>query len=357
MNTFSHKDELFTASGCLSPKALEKYSGQQLSAEERKLVQKHLATCPLCKDAVEGAAQIPDIALHSSHINDRLRSRFRYIPVRRKRKGPALSNFFIPAAASVVVLVSIIAWFHYLYPEKQELAVLNEDIPEQFEGKETEAVSTWAAPVIEKEEAATVGGVFSRDQDNTEVTSRVETEADVEEDVVTDPPVEIARLDDLTEEETDMEKALPEESEVADKTIEVYALEEKAGAGESGVPVMHAKRNASESRQKESADMAFTEVEQQPKYPGGADSLQSFLDKNLLYPDGTDFKKDIVVLASFVVSKKGKIKDITIARSGGKAFDDEVIRIIKLMPEWIPATLQGKAIAVKYNLPIRFNSE
>ncbi|RLD31202.1 MAG: hypothetical protein DRI83_12800 [Bacteroidetes bacterium] len=55
-----------------------------------------------------------------------------------------------------------------------------------------------------------------------------------------------------------------------------------------------------------------------------------------------------------MVSKKGRIKDIRIMRSGGEEFDREVIRALKLMPEWIPGRQRGKAVPVLYTLPIRF---
>jgi protein TonB len=77
----------------------------------------------------------------------------------------------------------------------------------------------------------------------------------------------------------------------------------------------------------------------------------------LQYPIDVDQKKDTTVTASFIISEKGEIRDINIVRSAGKAFDEEVIRVIRLMPEWIPAKQGGKPIAVTYSLLVRFESD
>ena len=94
-----------------------------------------------------------------------------------------------------------------------------------------------------------------------------------------------------------------------------------------------------------------------PEFPGGIDSLQHFLQQNLIYPENIEHKTDTTVIAQFIINKRGKIKNIVIVRSAGQAFDDEVIRVIKLMPDWTSGMQGGKPVSVKYNLPIGFKSE
>lgn len=348
MNTFSHKNALFNTSGCLSPEAMDKYANKKLTSEELVLLNKHIAGCPFCKDALEGAQHLSDFAVQSQKINERLRSRFRYIPARGKPRGTVLSGFLIPVAASVIVLVGIFAWFQYYYPEKQELAVVLDTIPVQAEEAEFRKKAETEILSEVPEESTAIGGVFADEEDIPDAPPPPETET----------PVTIVVVeDDVAAEEAKVEETYVEETEVMEGEKEIVEMEEKAGAGYRDMDNTAPKKSLAASRQKESQDVAFNVVEQMPEFPGGMDSLQSFLFRNLSYPTSVEQKIDTTVIASFIVSKKGKIKDINIVRSAGKAFDDEVIRVIRLMPSWIPAEQRGKPISVKFNLPIRFEAD
>lgn len=99
----------------------------------------------------------------------------------------------------------------------------------------------------------------------------------------------------------------------------------------------------------------FSLVEKMPTFPGGDNELYKFLGNNLKYPkkerqNGTTGK----VFVTFVINADGSISDIKILRSLTALFDEEVIRVIKLMPKWTPGTNQGKPVNVQYNLPVTF---
>ena len=55
-----------------------------------------------------------------------------------------------------------------------------------------------------------------------------------------------------------------------------------------------------------------------------------------------------------ITMKKGKIVSPKVARSVDPDLDKEAIRLIKSMPDWIPGTQGGKAVDVKYTLPVSF---
>jgi len=353
MNTFSHNNGLFMPSGCLSPEAVEGYAGKILSEEEMELVDKHLSSCAFCRDAVEGASQIPHFSAHSSIINERLRSRFNYMPGRR-RKSPSISNFLLPAAASVILLAGIIAWFHYFYPERQELAVMTDTIPTQIDDLEMQQKSEAGTSETEKGEAARIGGVMNRDNDKAD---NPPDETKTEPAMQQEAPPEVAVVENDLMEDAAPEEVYEEETIAADENTEAAEMKEKAGGGQTGLDMTVARKSATATRQMEGNNKAFAITEKKPEYPGGPDSLQSFLIHNLQYPIDVDQKKDTTVTARFIVSEKGEIRDINIVRSAGKAFDDEVIRVIRLMPEWIPAKQGGKPIAVTYSLPVRFESD
>ncbi|MCP4550924.1 MAG: M56 family metallopeptidase [Bacteroidetes bacterium] len=102
-------------------------------------------------------------------------------------------------------------------------------------------------------------------------------------------------------------------------------------------------------------DKIFVVVENQPEYPGGEDARIAFLGSNIKYPAAAR-KAGIqgVVYVTYVVEKDGSIKDARIVRGIGGGCDEEAVRVINAMPNWIPGTQRGKAVRVQFNLPIRF---
>lgn len=95
-----------------------------------------------------------------------------------------------------------------------------------------------------------------------------------------------------------------------------------------------------------------------PEYPGGQTALFEYLAKNIKFPKSEE-QKDVKarVIATFTVAKDGSITDAKIEKSQGEAFDKEALRVINGMPKWIPGTKEGKAVDVKYTLPITFSTE
>lgn len=62
------------------------------------------------------------------------------------------------------------------------------------------------------------------------------------------------------------------------------------------------------------------------------------------------------VYVNLVVEKDGSITNIKILRGVIQAYDDEVIRVVKLFPKWIPGKLKGKPVRVSFNMPITFTT-
>ena len=60
------------------------------------------------------------------------------------------------------------------------------------------------------------------------------------------------------------------------------------------------------------------------------------------------------VICQFVVNKDGSIVDINVVRSVDPSLDKEAIRVIKSMPKWKPGMQRGKAVRVKFTLPVVF---
>ena len=102
----------------------------------------------------------------------------------------------------------------------------------------------------------------------------------------------------------------------------------------------------------------FTVVEQQPEYPGGLEALRSFLGNNLKYPRAAASAGVAGrVYVSFVVNTDGSLTDLHVVKGIGFGCDEEAVRVMQKMPRWRPGKQSGRAVRVKYNLPISFTLE
>lgn len=93
-----------------------------------------------------------------------------------------------------------------------------------------------------------------------------------------------------------------------------------------------------------------------PQYPGGINALLAFLKKNIKAPADVNEEEVIAVKIKFIINYDGKIEGFSVAQSGGVLFDNEVIRVLKKMPAWIPGKSDGENVSVFYYLPVKFTS-
>ena len=111
-----------------------------------------------------------------------------------------------------------------------------------------------------------------------------------------------------------------------------------------------------EVKQKEVKDEPiFQVVEEMPEFPGGLAEAMKFLAKNINYPVAAQQAKiEGRVIVQFVVEKDGSVSDVKVMRGVNSELDAEAIRVVSMMPKWIPGKQRGKAVAVKYTMPIMF---
>lgn len=101
----------------------------------------------------------------------------------------------------------------------------------------------------------------------------------------------------------------------------------------------------------------FTIVEQMPSFPGGEKELYRFIGLTITYPVEAQVNNESgKIYVSFVVNTDGNLTDIRILRGISKSLNNEALRIVSLMPRWIPGTQGGTAVKVRFYLPIRFVS-
>ena len=147
---------------------------------------------------------------------------------------------------------------------------------------------------------------------------------------------------------------------VETKTVEYVASGVNAVVNLTDVPEIPVVKDTADVKKKETAgksseDGVFWVAEKMPEFPGGNGAVAEYVRENMKYPaiakeKGTQGR----VIVQFVVNKKGKIVSPKVARSVDPDLDKEAIRLIKSMPDWIPGTQGGKAVDVKYTLPVSF---
>jgi periplasmic protein TonB len=105
----------------------------------------------------------------------------------------------------------------------------------------------------------------------------------------------------------------------------------------------------------EEKDKIFLSVEQNPEFAGGMNALLKFLQKNLHYPTpAVNANVTGKVYMQFVVGQDGNISKVDVLKGIGFGCDEEAQRVVRLMPKWSPGRQSGRAVSVKFTLPISF---
>ena len=131
-----------------------------------------------------------------------------------------------------------------------------------------------------------------------------------------------------------------------------------AVAVENNLPVQQNNKPVKKKKapKKENKKKVYDIVEQMPSFPGGPKALYEYIGSNVKYPaEATATNKSGRVIVAFVVDKNGNIIEPTIIRSVCEPLDKEALRVIKEMPKWTPGKQNGKAVDVKYVIPVSFN--
>lgn len=105
----------------------------------------------------------------------------------------------------------------------------------------------------------------------------------------------------------------------------------------------------------EEEEQIFQVVENQPEFPGGMAELMKFLQKNMKYPSicqeqGIQGR----VIVQFVVNTDGSIVDAQVVKPVNPYLDKEALRVVSIMPKWSPGKQRGKAVRVRFTLPVTF---
>ena len=96
-------------------------------------------------------------------------------------------------------------------------------------------------------------------------------------------------------------------------------------------------------------------VQQQPEFKDGQAAMYKFLRQNIVYPAvARENGIEGTVYVGFIIGKDGSIRDVQVKRGIGGGCNEEAVRVIRLMPNWNPGKQNGKAVAVAFTMPVKF---
>ena len=124
---------------------------------------------------------------------------------------------------------------------------------------------------------------------------------------------------------------------------------------DAGCEVLKAKEVIATEPVRPNPKKVYDVVEQMPSFPGGMKAMMDYLARNIRYP--ANAKNDLIegrVILQFIVDKKGRLSDVKVVKSVEPSLDAEAVRVVKSMPRWNPGMQNGKAVKVRYTLPVTF---
>lgn len=104
---------------------------------------------------------------------------------------------------------------------------------------------------------------------------------------------------------------------------------------------------------KELENGVYEYVEEMPTFPDGMAALMSFINKNFKYPKEVE-EEGIQgrIICTMIINEDGSVSDVKVVKPVHPLFDAESIRVMESMPKWNPGRHKGKAVKVRYTLPI-----
>ncbi len=160
------------------------------------------------------------------------------------------------------------------------------------------------------------------------------------------------------------------ESSSDDKTIKKHETVHVVGFGESNAKAKKESLNINTNATLEGGVLKVSQ--EMPRFPGCEDidgtiaekeecakhKMLEYVYRNIKYPKEARTKGiDGMSVIRMVIEKNGTVTNITKLRDPGAGTGDEVARIVREMPTWIPGKENGKAVRVRYTLPVKFQLE
>lgn len=406
-DTTGKSSSIFTPSGCLGEDALMRVVNGTMSGKQLELANKHIQNCPFCADAAEGlrlwmaenkqqetlqSNTKPDTGngeysgkmvlnqekfhVRTTAIKQRIRQRLSAHSRMEDAEGKRLQYkpfVWMAAAASIVLLIGsfIVVWVQNRHDEQKLAALRARELQRIESASKTDTLSiTFPEGNIQLANASIPAGrktvyensLYTDDvmvlssEDLPSYTNQAEMPPEVAESeiVVTgisadSQDVEVAEANKTEEKIVVLALGVQREKKetVESKSLPDVSVDTKKSIIKSGKSKMEA--DAKDNN-------VSIIVEQMPMFPGGEKAMNEFIAENLRFPaSATESGISGKVFASFIVRTDGSITDIQILKGLSKDIDNEVVRVISMMPRWKAGEQNGKKLDVKYNIPINIS--
>lgn len=140
--------------------------------------------------------------------------------------------------------------------------------------------------------------------------------------------------------------------------ILVSTLRAQDGQGVASDTVKVKKQDTASVLESQDEPNIFVFVDEMPTFPGGEAAMQRYIANNIDYPDsavenGVQGK----VIVQFTIDEMGNLIGVHVINEVHPLLAAEAIRVIRRMPKWKPGRQKGKAVKVRFTVPIRFQLE
>ena len=157
------------------------------------------------------------------------------------------------------------------------------------------------------------------------------------------------------DEEVKPEEELKTQDELMNTKVAIGTFDVKGNDDANGEVLKAKEVIAQPEPPKAEENKIFEVVEQMPAFPGGDAELMKYLSSHINYPPMA-MENNIQgrVIVQFVVTKTGKVGEVRVVRGVDRDLDNEAVRVVKSLPDFIPGKMNGQAVNVWYTLPVTF---
>ena len=142
-----------------------------------------------------------------------------------------------------------------------------------------------------------------------------------------------------------------------DKALELFRKALANGVKEASKEItkINEKKGNPPALVDENGEPVYITSSEPPQFPGGNEAFLRYLNSSIVYPvSARERNIEGRVVVTFVIRKDGTINDLWVARSVDPDLDSEALRVISASPSWIPGTINGQPVNVRYSIPVNF---
>lgn len=326
---------------CLSREEITFYIDKNLSVDDKQAIDSHLASCELCREAIEGAKLFSTGQEYTGGLKSlEVRwSQTKTFSFGRNGKFYAI----ITIAASILILASIVSLLNLKNENRrtEALAYVDES------GLEINSIIKHEGVIIRP---TSVPESFGSSEFENEVGSEYTNRLHDQEQTIP-----LARLENASiyadESVSEIRKPIISQNQSKEETKSSYlkypfrVMSHAPASLQMKMP-----------EEEEVADVPFVLVEDMPRFNNSHYSgFLKFINSKLIYPvKAQNMGLSGRVYVQFTVTSIGQISDVKVLKSAHVLLDAEVVRVVKLSPEWEPGKQRGRAVDVSLVVPVDF---